>query len=166
MSITIEKATAADAAEMLIFLKQVGGETDNLTFGGEGLPLSVEAEADYLAGMGNSTNNIILLAKENGKIIGNASLSRMPRRMNHRGDFSIVVAKAFWNRGIGGQLMRKILDFARENNFEKIDLQVRSDNVAAIHLYEKFGFVKLCTYPAFFRIKGEYVDVEFMCLQM
>ncbi|MBQ7922551.1 MAG: GNAT family N-acetyltransferase [Clostridia bacterium] len=166
MSITIEKATAADAAEMLAFLKQVGGETDNLTFGGEGLPFSVEAEAGYLAGMEDSTDNIILVAKEDGKIIGNASLSRMSRRMSHRGDFSIVVAKAFWNRGIGGQLLRTVLDFARENDFEKIDLQVRSDNVNAIHLYEKYGFVKLCTYPAFFKINGEYADVEFMCLQL
>ena len=88
MRITIEKATPADAAALLAFLKQVGGETENLTFGGEGLPFTVEAEAQYLASMENSRDDVMLLAKINGEIVGNASLSRMPRRMRHRGDFS------------------------------------------------------------------------------
>ena len=33
MSIRIEKAVPSDAAKLLEYLKQVGGETDNLTFG-------------------------------------------------------------------------------------------------------------------------------------
>jgi len=100
MDITIGKASSVDAAEILEFLKQVGGETDNLTFGSEGLPLSVEAEAAYIAGMENSCDNIMLVAKDNGKIVGTAALSRLSRRMAHRGDFCISVAKEYWNRAI------------------------------------------------------------------
>lgn len=33
MNIVIERATAKDAAAMIEYLKQIGGETDNLTFG-------------------------------------------------------------------------------------------------------------------------------------
>lgn len=36
MSIMIDKATPADAAAIIEYLKQVGAETDNLTFGAEG----------------------------------------------------------------------------------------------------------------------------------
>lgn len=43
MNITIQRATTADAAAILEHLKQVGGETDNLTFGAEGMPFSIEA---------------------------------------------------------------------------------------------------------------------------
>lgn len=43
---------------------------------------------------------------------------------------------------------------------------MRSDNVRAIRLYEKFGFRKLCTFPAFFRIGGQDIDFDVMLLQL
>ena len=49
MGIRIEKAIPSDAAKLLKYLKQVGGETDNLTFGPEGMPFSVEAEAEFIS---------------------------------------------------------------------------------------------------------------------
>ena len=36
MSIIIERARPKDAAEILEYLKKIGGETDNLSFGKEG----------------------------------------------------------------------------------------------------------------------------------
>ena len=55
-----------------------------------------EASNDrYLAQMKSSKDDVMLLAKENGKIIGTASLNRLPRRMSHRGDFSISVLKEY-----------------------------------------------------------------------
>lgn len=166
MGITIEKATCEDAAEILQYLKQVGGETDNLTFGAEGLPFTVEAEAAYLRQIENSCDAVILIAKENGKIVGDASLSRLPRRMKHRGDFGVSVLKKCWNRGIGSRLLLEILNFAKQNSFEVIDLQVRSDNLSAIHLYEKFGFQKIGTHPSFFKIGGEEIAVDYMYLKI
>lgn len=166
MNITIEKASPVDAAEILEFLKQVGGETDNLTFGSEGLPLSVEAEEAYVAGMEHSRDNVMLVAKESGKIVGTAALSRLPRRMAHRGDFCISVAKEYWGKGIGSRLLEAILDFARVNSFEVLDLQVRSDNARAIRLYEKYGFEKVGVHPAFFKMDEEFISFDLMCLKL
>lgn len=166
MSICIAKAVPADAPALIQYMRQIGKETDNLTFGAEGLPFSVEAEADYIAQLETSADGVMLVAKENGQIIGNASLNRLPRRMNHRGELGISVAKSHWNRGVGSSLMRCIIDYANANDFAIIDLQVRSDNASAIHLYEKFGFRKLCTYPAFFRIGDQYIDFDYMCLRL
>lgn len=166
MHITIERAVSADAAALLDFLKQVGGESDNLTFGAEGLPFSIEAEEAFLSGLETSRDGIMLVAKADGKIVGNASLSRMPRRMCHRGELGVSVLKEFWNRGIGGQMMDRLVAFARENAFDIIELQVRSDNLAAIHLYEKFGFKKLATYPGFFKIEGQYIDFDIMYMPL
>lgn len=39
-----------------------------------------------------------------------------------------------------------------------------SDNTRAIRLYEKFGFQKLCTLPAFFKINGQDIDFDLMAL--
>ena len=166
MAVSIEKARPSDAGALLAFLKQTGGETDNLSFGSEGLPFSVEAEAEYLEQLENSRDAVMLVAKVDGKIIGSASLNRPPRRMQHRGDFSVSVAKAYWNRGIGSLLTESVLSFASQNDFMILDLQVRSDNTPAIHLYEKYGFVKLCTYPGFFRIAGEEINFDYMYLRL
>lgn len=166
MSITIEKATCEDAAEILQYLKQIGAETDNLTFGAEGLPFTVESEATYLRQIENSCDAVMLVAKEDGKIVGDASLSRLPRRMKHRGDFGISVVKECWNRGIGSQLLLEIIRFAKQNAFEGIDLQVRSDNLSAIHLYEKFGFRKIGTHPSFFKIGSEEIAFDYMFLKI
>ena len=74
--------------------------------------------------------------------------------------------QAFWNRGIGKRLLIDILDLARQQSFEIIDLQVRSDNLAAIHLYKKFGFEKIGTHPAFFKIGNEEISFDYMTLKM
>ena len=155
MCIRIEKAVPSDAAMLLKYLKQVGGETDYLTFGSEGVPFSVEAEAEFISNMENSSDDIMLLAKCGDKIVGCASLNRLPRRMKHRGDLAISVAKDYWNKGIGSRLLENIIVFARENDFHIIDLQVRSDNKSAIHLYEKFGFKSLGVRKKYYQDNNE-----------
>ena len=166
MNIIIEKATAADADAILEYLRQIGGETDNLSFGAEGLPFSVEDEEKYISGLENSADGILLLAKADGRIVGDANLNRYPRRMSHRGELGVSVIKEYWNRGVGSNLIKEILAFARENSFEVIDLEVRSDNPRAIHLYEKFGFQKIGSHSAYMKINGEYISADYMCLKL
>lgn len=166
MNIIIEKARPEDAEGVLEYLKMVGSETDNLTFGAEGMPISVEDEAAYISQVENSAGSIMLLAKDNGKIIADAGLHRLPRRMSHRGDLGISVLKEYWNKGIGSRLLSEIIKFAKDNSIEIIDLQVRSDNAAAIHLYEKFGFKKIGTHPAFFKMGNEEIPFDYMCLHL
>lgn len=166
MDITIEKAVETEAKEILEYLKKAGGETENLTFGSEGLSFTVKEEADYLEKIKNSSDEVVLVAKSNGIIVGDASLTRLPRRMSHRGEIGIGVLKDYWNKGIGSRLLSEIIAFAKENSFDTLDLQVRSDNSAAIHLYEKFGFKKIGTHPDFFRIRGEKIPFDYMFLKI
>ncbi|WP_406035268.1 GNAT family N-acetyltransferase [Treponema saccharophilum] len=39
---------------------------------------------------------------------------------------------------------------------------MRSDNIAAIKLYEKFGFEKIGRFRGFFKINGEFIDFDIM----
>ena len=164
MKIIIRRTTPSDAAALLEHLRQIGGETDNLSFGSEGLPFSIEDEMSFLEGIQNSTDHLMLLAIHDGKIIGDASLSRSPRRMSHRGDLGISVQQSHWNQGIGGMLMKEVIQFAKKNAYEVIDLQVRSDNHSAIHLYKKFGFKKIGTHPSFFKINNQNISFDYMYL--
>ena len=162
----IVRAQAQDAAALLEYLKIIGGETDNLSFGPEGVPLTVEAEQSYLAMQAQSHEHIQLLAKVNGEIIGTASLNRKPNRMNHRAEFGISLKKAWWGCGASSALAEGVLTFARETGVQQVNLAVRSDNKRAIALYERLGFRKLCTFPDFFNINGELIDFDFMILSL
>ena len=162
----IVRAQAEDAAALLEYLKIIGGETDNLSFGPEGVPLDEEAERAYLDMQAKSHDHIQLFAKVNGEIIGTASLNRKRGRMYHRAEFGISLKKAWWGCGAAAVLAEGVLDFARKAGIEQINLEVRSDNKRAIALYEKLGFCKLCTFPGFFKIRSELVDFDFMNLDL
>ena len=161
----IVRAQPEDAAALLEYQKIVGGETENLSFGAEGVSLDLEAEQAQLLGQVESKNNVRYLAKVNGEIIGTATLNRKHKRMRHRGEFGISLKKAWWGCGAASALMEAILAFAKENGFEQLNLEVRSDNARAIRLYEKYGFRKLCTFPAFFKIGEQYIDFDLMNLE-
>ena len=162
----IERARPEEAAALLDYLKIVGGETENLSFGAEGVSLDLEAEQDHLRMQSESTDNVQYLAKVKDEIIGTASLNRKHKRMSHRGVFGINLKKAWWGCGAASALMEVILAFAKENGFEQLNLEVRSSNARAIHLYKKYGFRKLCTFPHFFKINGEYIDFDLMNLEL
>jgi putative acetyltransferase len=54
----------------------------------------------------------------------------------------MMVHPEFWGLGIGSLLMKAILEQAeRRLGLTRIELQVHTDNVAGIRLYDNFGFV-------------------------
>lgn len=166
MSFTIQKAQPEDAAALIEYLKVIGGETDNLTFGAEGIPMTEEKESAFLRENNANPRNLMLLAKEEGRIIGDAHIEAFSRRMSHRAGLGITVRKEAWGRGVGTALMERLIAHAREQEIEIVELQVRSDNARAIRLYEKFGFVKIGRYPGFLKVDGVKVDCDLMNLYL
>ena len=162
----IREARAEDALELLGYLKQIGAETDNLTFGAEGLPFTVEEEEKHIRTVQEDPRSVMFVAVKDGKIVGDASLSSMPRRMKHRAELGVTVVKDQWNQGIGSALMQKLISYAKGSGIEVLNLDVRADNAKAIHLYEKFGFQPIGLFPAFLKIQEKYVDVLLMYLDL
>lgn len=164
--ITIKEAVPADAEKLVTYTKIIGGETDNLTYGAEGMGISVEQEGSFLKNIQNDEHSVFYCAWRGSNIVGTANLSGMPRRMSHRAELGISVVKSEWNKGIGAALMQHTIDYAKAHGIEIINLEVRSDNTAAIHLYEKYGYKKTGIIPAFFKIENEYVDFDIMSLDL
>ena len=162
----IREATPEDAEKIIAYLAQVGGETDYLSFGKEGLPISTEEEEKFIQNINKEEHSVLYVVWKNGEIIGDASLSGFSRRMSHRAEFGISVVKSEWGQGIGRALLQKCIMYAKEHTIELINLEVRSDNIRAIHVYEKYGFRKIGTSPAYFKIDGEYYDFDLMVLDL
>jgi putative acetyltransferase len=105
-----------------------------------------------------------LVAEVDGRVVGvcGLRLGRSPR-VKHGGYLGISVHPEHWNEGIGSALMDAIVDLS-DNwlGLKRIELQVYTDNGAAIHLYEKFGFVIEGTKRRYALRDGEYVDAHIM----
>ena len=168
MDIQIMKATPSDAAELLEYLKVIGSESNNLTFGPDGVIMTLEEEQEFLAREMVSESSVTLVAKRDGRIIGNARFTGCTKaRTRHRGDMGISVLKSEWGNGLGSRLMEALIDFARNvAKVEVITLEVNQTNEHAIALYEKFGFKKTGVFEAYTKIDGEYLDFDMMVLYL
>lgn len=167
MAVIYREAVPADAGRLLAYLRTVGSESDNLTFGASGLPLSVEQEAGILENLQKSSHSTMLLALDGDEIVGNACLQGNGNpRFCHRMALAISVRKSHWGQGVGSSFMKHLIAFAKENGATVISLEVRSDNERAKSLYRKFGFVSFGTYEKFFKIGEEYFDADYMNLYL
>jgi ribosomal protein S18 acetylase RimI-like enzyme len=77
---------------------------------------------------------------EDGRIVGNVTVSRSAPGGKHWFISNVAVAKTHRGRGIARALMTAALEYVKEMHGNVISLQVRQGNQPAIKLYESFGF--------------------------
>lgn len=164
MPVTYRHPTPLDAQSILDYLNQAGTESDNLSFGEEGIGITVEDEAIYLEKIQGDLNEFMILALDETKIIGIANVTRGKRlRTQHVATLGISLLKAYWYQGLGTSLMRQIMDLANQSpDLEVIRLDVRSDNLIAIKLYINFGFEKIGSFKEEMKINHEYIAIDQM----
>ena len=159
----VREALPDDAERMILYLNQVGGESDNLLHGENEFNVPIEGVKRKLAMSKESENSIVLIALENEQIIARAELDGYyPARIRHRAKFSISVRKEYWNQGIGTEMLKRIIEQAKKMKISVIELEVISDNVRGIHLYHKMGFVDIGIYKKFFYVNGMFKDAVVM----
>lgn len=131
-------------AEGINDLRRMAGVFENIL----GVPSErISQSESFISNMDGNQHVFAAVTKdENGKdiVIGCAALSveAMPRK-RHSGTIGIMIHKKYQNIGVGGALMRTIIDVG-ENwlMLQRLELSVFEDNEVAIHLYEKLGFEK------------------------
>jgi RimJ/RimL family protein N-acetyltransferase len=162
--VRIRRAVPDDAGAVLLYLRQVGGETPNLTFGAEGPGLTEAEERDHLERVGQADNSLAILALVGDTIVGSLTFDggRRPR-LRHAGEFGISVAQEYAGLGIGRAMIEYMIAWAeRSGVVRKINLKVRVDNAGAIRLYERMGWVHEGRTTRDTLIDGEFND----CLLM
>ncbi|SFO12528.1 GNAT family N-acetyltransferase [Proteiniclasticum ruminis] len=166
--LTIRKPEEQDATSILSYLNQVGGESDNLLFGENEFPLTVEQEISYLKSLESQPGTLMLLGLLDSEIVSVAQISSLPRkRIAHNAEIALSVKKAHWQKGIGRHVMEELLTFARNSGtIRTVSLGVKADNESAIVLYEKLGFKKTGVHKDYFLIRGNYFDELLMDLRI
>lgn len=120
--IEIIEGRPEDAAAIVEFTKKVGGETDNLTFGAEGLEVTPEQEAMFLKEMRKNPRAVFLCAWKEDNLIGTGFLGGMSKRMKHRATLAISILKSEWGKGVGSAMLEKLIEFAESIGIEIINV--------------------------------------------
>jgi putative acetyltransferase len=106
-------------------------------------------------------NVYAFVAEIDGKVVGNLGfeICKNPRR-RHVGHIGMGVMDDYQGKGVGTALMDALITLA-DNwlNIRRIELTVYTDNLAAIKLYEKFGFKTEGEAEDFAFKNGKYVNV-------
>jgi len=162
--LTMRGPAPADADIMMEYLQKVGGESDNLLFGEGEFHLSLEEEAEYIENLLYNPDAHYVLAFIGDGLVGTSQIRCLGKSRNcHNAELGISVRKAHWGKGVGTAMMEEMLRFAREHGgIKNVHLGVRADNVNAIRLYDKFGFVIAGVHRDYFCINGEYFDEYLM----
>lgn len=87
--------------------------------------------------------SVIGCAWLDGTIVGNASLEMYRPGRSHAAHFGVAVHDAYHGRGVGSALLHALTDYADNAvGLRRIELSVFADNLPAISLYLKAGFVE------------------------
>nr|WP_037073797.1 GNAT family N-acetyltransferase [Rhizobium sp. PDO1-076] len=108
-------------------------------------------------------NTVALVAILEGRLVGNAGLTRLPGRRSHVGEIGMAVHDVYQGRGIGRALLGELVANAFDwMDIRRLELTVFTDNVPAIALYESFGFEREGSHRAYALRAGRYVDAYAM----
>jgi putative acetyltransferase len=105
-----------------------------------------------------------LLAEVDGEVVGTIvfGVNGSPRR-SHVGEFYMGVRDDWQAKGVGTALVKAVVELSDDwLNLKRLELQVYTDNAAAIALYKKFGFEIEGTLRQYAYREGNYVDAYAM----
>ncbi|WNG88798.1 ribosomal protein S18-alanine N-acetyltransferase [Mycobacterium sp. ITM-2016-00317] len=99
-----------------------------------------------------ANHNHYVAARVEDKLVGYAGIARLGRFTPYEYEIHTVgVDPAYQGKGIGRGMLARLIDYAGDG---AIYLEVRTDNAAAIALYESEGFVRVGVRKRYYRVSG------------
>jgi putative acetyltransferase len=160
MAVTVREATVADAATLVAHLNELAAEP------GINIPLapdeviSVEHEKAVLNDFHESPRALMLIAAEDGQLVGELSVRAVSSRraVRHVATLGMSVKHAYRRKGVGKALLEAAIEWAPSAGIKRIELYVYARNAPAIALYEACGFVVEGTRRGFIKEGDAYLD--------
>lgn len=110
-----------------------------------------------------SKNGPVYYAIQGDQVVGWCDVFPMTNpRHAHRGGLGMGLLPEFRGKGLGGKLLKSVLDHSKKFGLEKIELNVYTSNEPAIALYKKFGFEQEGLIRKYRKLDEKYFD----CLAM
>lgn len=166
-NVVIRNVCPENAADVLEYMKQVLTESANLTMEPDEFTMTVPQEEAFLRNTISSKNDVMKVAIVDDTIVSTAGFHGTDRRrLTHRVELGISVLQPYQGKGIGRAMMEALITDAKRIGKTTVELEVRADNLGAVHLYESLGFVLEGRKKYRFHVKEGYVDTLMMALYM
>ena len=131
----LRRATRDDVPALARQLKEVAGE-------GRWIATQADATLEELTdrfAAGIDASHVVIVAEVDGQLAGSASLH--PSGPPGVAGVGMALSAEHRGQGHGRRLLEALMEAAREDeSIHKVELEVFTDNAAAIALYESFGF--------------------------
>lgn len=111
----------------------------------------------------NKNNHPLLVAEQDGEVLGYASLSRYTEKAayNSTVELSVYIAPSARRQGIASQLMHAVIELAKKDNTTHLIVSlITGTNQASISLHQKFGFNKVGTLHQVGYKHQQFLDVH------
>lgn len=82
----------------------------------------------------------ILVAKYKGKVIGFLALWRLGAYTKHVATIGVSVHPRYWGKGVATRLIKSAIEFARQKEIERLEVETLSENNPMRRVIEKVGF--------------------------
>ena len=141
-NVNIRPVEPADAQGLLNLFQRLDRETDFMLLEPEERNINQENQTQLLEQFIRTERNIYLVAEFNQTIVG-FIVGTCSRFTRNRHVMSVVVGvmRERWGQGIGRRLIVECERLAVSREIHRLELTVMQDNLAAIHLYLKAGFM-------------------------
>ena len=108
----------------------------------------------------------VFVAEENDSILGFATFGpfRSWPGYKHTVENSVYVAAPSRGKGIGRQLLGKLIEAAKTGDIHVIIAGIDADNISSIELHRQFGFVETAHLKEVGYKFGRWLDLKFMQL--
>lgn len=161
MPVVIAPIAAANAASFRACLDTVARERRYLAQ--IEAPSLEKVESFLRENVGNDVAQFVAL--DGVRVVGWADiLPGWPHAIQHCGSLGMGVLPDYRRRGLGEALLRACIAKAKHKGITRIELAARADNVSAIRLYEKLGFLREALKRNGMRFDGVYFDTVQMSL--
>ncbi len=162
--ILIRTAQVKDASKIVKLMRDVIKEGPFTLAEPDEYNTTAKDEAAKIRRCRDKDGKIYLVAEYKDEIAGFICLDSWPtRRTWHTGLFSVYLKKKWRSKGVGGMLVKAMLDWGKADPVnKKISLAVFSTNKGAIALYRKLGFKNEGCCKRDMIIDGKYVDSVLM----
>ncbi len=140
----LRPTASEDSEAMIAYMKRTAAETPYLLRYPDEVQFTLEGEREILSRILEDPGSVMMVAEVDGQVAGNASVSGIgtKRKILHRCSLAIALYQAYWGLGIGTAMIGYLTELARQIGFAQIDLEVVAENMQAIALYRKCGFVE------------------------
>ncbi|AQQ52088.1 GNAT family N-acetyltransferase [Planococcus lenghuensis] len=162
-TVLVRSAEPDDARSVIDLQRRVEAASSYMLYSRDERNTSTQNMRKQLAEWKKSGTSLVLIAILNGRqagylfFIGNSA-----KRAAHRAAIVVGVLPEFQGRGIGQALLKKAEESASHRQVSRLELTVAAENKAAIHLYEKAGYMVEGTRRHALLIDGQLQDELYM----